>query len=70
MELIGFREIPYIGSYTYLISSVGRGFPILAVAFFMKALRVRLTKKISVQAQTYGAAQSNNVINQWDPMNS
>ncbi|KUM62851.1 hypothetical protein ACN42_g4264 [Penicillium freii] len=34
----------YLGSYTYLISSAEWGFPILATAAFMRALRVRLTE--------------------------
>ncbi|KUM57052.1 hypothetical protein ACN42_g10151 [Penicillium freii] len=34
----------YLGSYTYYISSAGWGFPILAAAAFMRALRVRLSE--------------------------
>ncbi|KAJ5194639.1 uncharacterized protein N7498_008077 [Penicillium cinerascens] len=34
----------YVGHYTYHISSAWWGFPILAAAAFMRALRVRLTE--------------------------
>ncbi|KUM57420.1 hypothetical protein ACN42_g9769, partial [Penicillium freii] len=34
----------YLGSCTYHISSAGWGFPILAAAAFMRALRVRLSE--------------------------